>query len=217
MTDSFYDSVAGHYDQVYALPAHETAGRMATVLRELDAPWLGRVVSLGVGTGRELPALVDAGLHAIGLDTSERMLAIAKHRSPAATLMRGNMFDSLPFRTGELDGAMCLHGTLMHAPDMAELTSLAYELYRALKAGSSFVAEMPTAYWLNQLGNGVETESMRAWRAGASLVTVDVATGATLVGRIWSEAELREAFDRFDVTIKDTGIYETLMTARRIE
>lgn len=70
---AFFDAIAGRYERAYALTTAASRARMARVLGVLPAA-PAQVLDLGVGTGRELTALLDAGHAPTGLDASRAML-----------------------------------------------------------------------------------------------------------------------------------------------
>ncbi len=95
--EQFFDAIAGRYDRAYGLPATESRERMARTLRELPAP-PARVLDLGVGTGRELAALLDGGYEPIGVDTSQAMLDKCARRARPVPLVRADFWSApLPF------------------------------------------------------------------------------------------------------------------------
>ena len=53
----------------------------------------GRVVDLGCGTGQWAAELAGAGYDVLGIDISAAMIAIARRRAPAATLVRSSFLD----------------------------------------------------------------------------------------------------------------------------
>jgi ubiquinone/menaquinone biosynthesis C-methylase UbiE len=140
-TRAFYDAIAGRYDRVYAARVDGKA-RLAEVCRAL-AP-TSRTLVLGVGTGRELSTLCDAGHAPTGLDFSERMLEKAARRGRPVPLVQGDFWAPLPFARRSFDGAVALHGTLAHSPSDDAVRGLARELSRVLVPGTSarvFAAE----------------------------------------------------------------------------
>src|SRR5207302_1396932 len=62
----FFDAIARRYDRDYALSGITSRERMERVIRAIAGKT--RVLVLGIGTGRELPALLDAGHDVTGLD-----------------------------------------------------------------------------------------------------------------------------------------------------
>lgn len=116
----FFDAIAHRYDREFVLDAVTTRTRMSRLTRELASG--ASVLDLGVGTGRELPALLDAGLQVTGLDASSRMLEICARRARTIPLVCANFFDGLPFPDASFDAVLALHGTLSHPPDIDELT-----------------------------------------------------------------------------------------------
>ena len=74
---------------------------MDHVLRELGDS--EDVLDLGVGTGRELPALLDAGLRVTGLDASKNMLAECGKRSRKIPIFLGDFYSPWPFAEATFD------------------------------------------------------------------------------------------------------------------
>lgn len=143
----FFDAIARRYDRAYARGKEESAASLARVLALL--PPRSRVLDLGVGTGRELPALLDAGHQPVGLDCSREMLALCAKRARPIPLVLGDLWSRLPFGDKEFDAVLSLHGTLTHPPDEASRAAFPREVARVLKRGGVFVAEVPTAAWLD--------------------------------------------------------------------
>ena len=108
------------------------------------------MLDLGVGTGRELSALQDAGYAPVGLDASPAMLALCARRARPVPLVQADLWGALPFDDAAFDAAIALHGTLAHAPD-AGLHACAS---RASLRGwckqmvARSVAEVPSREWL---------------------------------------------------------------------
>ncbi len=95
----FFEAIARRYDRAYALDATTTRARMKRVLSHLP-PAPARVLDLGVGTGRELGPLQDAGYEVTGLDVSPSMLAQCARRARPVTLVEADLWQGLsPLRT----------------------------------------------------------------------------------------------------------------------
>jgi ubiquinone/menaquinone biosynthesis C-methylase UbiE len=81
----------------------------------------GRVLEIGVGSGLNLPFYTEAAKHVIGLDTSRRLLAMARqvHRSGAALteLIEGSA-EALPMEGKSIDTVVTTW-TLCTIPDVA--------------------------------------------------------------------------------------------------
>jgi demethylmenaquinone methyltransferase/2-methoxy-6-polyprenyl-1,4-benzoquinol methylase len=107
VVDAMFDRIAPRYDRLNALMslgAHAWWKR-ATVAALGLAPG-AHIVDLACGTG-DLAALAEAhGLCAIGVDRSMGMLAQARRRRAARTLLRADG-TSLPLRSGSADGVVC--------------------------------------------------------------------------------------------------------------
>jgi SAM-dependent methyltransferase len=212
----FFDAIARRYDRAYGLDAAATRQRMARVLAALPkGP--ARVLDLGVGTGRELPALLDAGLEVTGLDLSPKMLAICARRTRPVATVEGDLWGPLPFADASFDAAIALHGTLAH-PTHAEgaHAALARELARVLRPRSPFVAELPSRKWLESV-DVMDTGDTRFARTAADrALHEDRVAGVSIEAVIPSDAEWIAAFAPwFDATCEPLGASETLFVATR--
>src|SRR4029077_17259967 len=95
------------------LPATRQAfGPMLDALGELSGR---RVLELAFGTGHLAEQALARGARVIGIDFSERMLALARRRVPAADLREGDA-TALPYADASFDVVLCSFG-LLHFPD----------------------------------------------------------------------------------------------------
>jgi SAM-dependent methyltransferase len=206
----FFDSVAGRYDRVYAPSTSESRARMARVIMEIPAR--SRVLDLGVGTGRELSALLDAGHTVTGLDVSPEMLARCARRTRPVPLVLGDLWGELPFGRGAFDAVVALHGTLGHPTSREALEPFAREVGRVMAKGGVFVMEVPVPGWLESAGEEVE-------RTGEGRgVFTDPVTGATIEARLFGQGVWREALGscfRVAKAVEDRG--DLFLAAERRE
>jgi SAM-dependent methyltransferase len=207
----FFDAIAGRYERAYGLPADESRSRMRRVLRELPPP-PARVLDLGVGTGRELTSLLDAGYEPTGVDVSPAMLERCARRARPVPLVEADFWAPLPFGEGAFDAAVALHGTLAHPPDDGAVARLAQELARVVRPGGAFVAEVPAPAWL-ELAAG----DPRVTRTGSgTAVYEDPATGARIETRLLSDNDWKAALGpRWSTRVEPGGDAEWLVTAVR--
>jgi ubiquinone/menaquinone biosynthesis C-methylase UbiE len=212
----FFDAIAPRYDRSYALSADESRRRMKQVLREL--PWpAARILDLGVGTGRELPALLDAGHVLTGFDVSREMIERCTRRARPVPLVQGDFWQPLPFADGSFDAAVALHGTLAHPPHEGALPELARELARVVRSGGAWVAEVPSPAWLERL-ESLPSEADRAVRRTGpnTCVYEDRVVGASVQARVLSEEQWRAALGaHWTVRVDRLGELEWLVVARR--
>ena len=102
-----FDRAVDYYDRTRAL----TPGTQARMIEMLTAELAGRgrVLEIGVGTGRIAVPLREAGVDAAGVDISmpmvQRLLAKTDARFPVAL---GDA-TRLPFRDGSFGGAIAVH------------------------------------------------------------------------------------------------------------
>ncbi|MGA2450718.1 MAG: class I SAM-dependent methyltransferase [Polyangiaceae bacterium] len=204
---AFFDSIAGRYERCYCLETGESRRRMAWVLSVLPPPPL-RLLDLGVGTGREIPFLLDGGHQVTGLDASTAMLERCARRARPVPLVHADFWESLPFEDASFDAAIALHGTLAHAPDEGDLGRLSAELARITVAGAVWVTEIPSPAWLDRIGCGVASEGCVVRRTGTqTCVYEDSVTSTSIEVRLPAEQEWRAALaPQWDVEIAGMGL-----------
>jgi SAM-dependent methyltransferase len=214
----FFDAIAGRYERAYALPTAESRRRMERVVKALPSP-PGPVLVLGVGTGRELPALLDAGYEPTGFDVSREMLARCARRARPIPLVEGDFYrDPLPFAPDEFVAAVALHGTLAHPPSVEAMGALAAELARVVRRGGRMVAEVPAPAWLDKMASASVGDDRRVRRTGdRTCVYEDLVTGATIEALLLDAPAWRSAFEgAFRVSIEPAGELEWFVVADRV-
>jgi len=212
--EAFFDAIAGRYERSYAPSTVESRRRMARILAAMPSS-PSRVLDLGVGTGRELSALLDAGHAPTGLDASRSMLERCSRRARPVPLVRADFWVApLPFDAAAFDAVIALHGTLAHPPDGQAIGRLAGELARVVRAGGVFVAEAPSPAWLERMGGGGDRRVRRT--SGRTCVVEDLVTGASIEATVLDEAEWRGALaPRWSARIDPVDGIEWLVVAHR--
>ena len=208
----FFDAIARRYDHDYALPREHSRPRLARLLELLGPP--KRVLDLGVGTGRELPALLDAGHQVRGLDVSPNMIALCNKRERPIAVALGDFWEPLPFDAASFDAVIALHGTLAHAPADASLAPFAAEVARVLGAGGVFVAEVPRPSWIDAATGGDERSVQRIDTHVARYE--DRRVKASIEARLFDDARWREVLTpRFELEIEPLGDHEVRLIGRK--
>lgn len=219
MTDParFFEAIARRYDRAYAPDAATTRARMKRVLAALPAN--ARVLDLGVGTGRELSSLQDAGHMPTGLDASQEMLAICARRARPVPLVRADLWAPLPFEDASFDACIALHGTLAHPTRADAYASLARELGRVVREGGAFVAEVPGPALLAYLEDHgpLVMGDMTMRRLGEDrVVHEDRVAHVAVEAQIVPPSAWRDLFaGSFDVTVEPLDALELLVIGRR--
>ena len=218
--EAFFDAIAGRYERAYALPSAESRRRMDRVLGDLPAA-PARVLDLGVGTGRELSALLDAGLSPTGVDASRAMLERCARRARPVPLVRADFWAvPLPFADASFDAVIALHGTLAHPPDAAAIARLARELARVTADGGVFVAEVPSPGWLDRLVRAPppwDAADRRVRRTSArTCVYEDRVAGASIEAVLLDEPDWRAALaPDWEARVESVDEVEFYVVARR--
>jgi SAM-dependent methyltransferase len=212
----FFEAIARRYDRVYALDAEATRARMRRVLLEL--PPRSRVLDLGVGTGRELSTLQDAGHMPTGLDASPAMIAICERRARPVPLVLADLWAPLPFADASFDACIALHGTLAHPTREGAHEALVRELARVLRADGAFVAEVPSPALLAMLDTGPVVAGDMTMRRVAEdrVLHEDRSARVAVEAVILAPARWESLFaGAFTVTVEPLGALELLVVARR--
>jgi SAM-dependent methyltransferase len=135
---SYGDGFADVYDDWYAevTDVEATVGRMLGI-----AGPNGRVLELGVGTGRLALPMAAAGLAVVGVDTSTAMLERLADRDPGRLIdvVCGDMVADLP--DGPFDAALVAYNTIFNLPDEQRQLACFAAVAERLRPGGSFVVE----------------------------------------------------------------------------
>jgi len=181
----FFDAIAPRYDRAFAREPRELRAHVARVLAALPSEPCD-VLDLGVGTGAELPQLLDAGHRVVGVDVSDEMLALCNKRSRPIRCVRADFWEPLPLADASFDAVIALFGSLAHAPAPESSSKLAREISRVLRSRGVFFAEVPTPEW-----------------ASAHPAFEDEKTGARIEITATPPDAWRESFPGFSVTMTE--------------
>ncbi|MBD2703335.1 methyltransferase domain-containing protein [Spirosoma sp. BT702] len=122
------------YQQKHAFVFHFGAD----VLNLLDPKPGERILDLGCGTGELTARIAESGAEVIGLDASPSMIANARLSFPHLSFQEG---DARDFNTDQPFDAIFSNATL-HWINETEQPSVLAAVFRALKPGCRFVAEL---------------------------------------------------------------------------
>ncbi|MFN3257417.1 MAG: class I SAM-dependent DNA methyltransferase [Ilumatobacter sp.] len=158
---SYGTGFADVYDDWYA----DVTDVEATVARlvEVAGPG-GRVLELGVGTGRLATPMAAAGLRVIGIDSSQAMLDRA---DPSLDLRCGDMVTELP--DGPFDAVLVAYNTLFNLLADGEQQACFDAVARRLAPGGAFVVEAVVPDDDAPAGSDVTVKSMAADRVVLSI------------------------------------------------
>jgi SAM-dependent methyltransferase len=149
---------------------------------------------------------------------SPAMLAACARRARPIAVVEADLWARLPFEDASFDAVIALHGTLAHPPERGAYGALAKEIARVVRAGGSFVAEMPAQAWVRALGaSGVEEGDTRIVRvADDRLLHEDRAARVAIEAVVPSDDEWRATFaDGFEVECEALGQAETQVIGKR--
>jgi SAM-dependent methyltransferase len=135
---SYGEGFADVYDEWYA----DVTDVDATVSRMVElADGEGRVLELGVGTGRLAVPMAAAGLRVVGVDSSEAMLAKLRERDTAGTVeaVLGDIAVDLP--AGPFDAVLVAYNTIFNLLGELDQPSLFRRVADRLAPGGVFVVE----------------------------------------------------------------------------
>ncbi len=135
---SYGDGFADVYDEWYA----DVTDVEATVTRMVDiAGTDGRVLELGVGTGRLAVPMADARLRVVGIDSSAAMLAKLTERDAHQRVesICGHMVDDLP--DGSFDAVLIAYNTIFNLLGEDEQQRLFHQVAARLAPAGAFVVE----------------------------------------------------------------------------
>lgn len=102
------------------------------------------VLDIGCGTGQHALRLAAEGLKVTGLDSSPRLVAVAKHKARAAGLtgVRFRVADAAELRARRsFDAAICLNYVLSFFHTNERLRAMLEGVFRALRPGGVFILD----------------------------------------------------------------------------
>jgi ubiquinone/menaquinone biosynthesis C-methylase UbiE len=130
-TIAWYDTHAAQYAEAgasYADPNH------IRKFVEMVTPG-GRVLDAGCGAGRDTVLLSEQGLHVVGLDISDGLLAYARHRFPELEFVHGDL-RKLQFGNESFDGVWS-NTSIVHLETVEEVDQALSEMNRVLVTGGT--------------------------------------------------------------------------------
>jgi len=135
---SYGDGFADVYDEWYA----DVTDVDATVSRLVErAGPEGRVLELGVGTGRLAVPMAAAGLRVVGIDSSEAMLAKLAERDHDRRVeaVLGDMIDDIP--NGPYEAVLVAYNTIFNVLGVGDQLRLFHRVAERLTPDGVFVVE----------------------------------------------------------------------------
>jgi ubiquinone/menaquinone biosynthesis C-methylase UbiE len=148
---SFYNEFA----QVYAKGDYPTLSQaVAEILPGLfklyDIPSSGKLLDVACGEGSFALSMNKSGWQVTGIDQSEEMLRLAKHRAKQANVEINFVKHDMRFLdfSDEFDLATCWFDSLNYMLTTDDLQSTFNNIARALKPGGWFIFDMNTTYGL---------------------------------------------------------------------
>lgn len=143
-SSSYGDAFADVYDDWY----RDVSDIEATVRLVRDLAGGGRVLELGVGTGRLALPLAAAGLTVTGIDTSDGMLDRLRANDPAGSVrtLHGDMVDDLPDE--RFDVVLVAYNTLFNLLSAQRQADCFAAVAARLAPGGGFLVEafVPVAH-----------------------------------------------------------------------
>ena len=116
----------------------------------------GKLLDLACGTGGLSVPLAERGFAVTAADISQDMLTVAAAKSSNVRWLCLDMM-SMPFE-GEFDAVICGLDSLNHLPDLNAVQQCFDEVYRSLKKGGVFAADLNTPFKHREiLGNNAFT------------------------------------------------------------
>ena len=146
----FYDRLTENID--YEALADIYAG----LLCKRGAAKGGELLDLACGTGSLSVPLAEHGFNVTAADISEDMLTVAAAKSDEIHWVKCDM-TRLPF-DGQFDAVVCALDSINHLPDLSAIQQTFDGVYRSLKEGGVFAADLNTPFKHREiLGNNAFT------------------------------------------------------------
>lgn len=187
-----YDAYAEVYDDL-------KGDRSPTIDLVIDLikkhqPTAHSVLDLACGTGGITQGIADHSFEVVGLDSSPRMLQIAKRKMPGAKFVLGDMAN---FQLGKrFDVVCCLHNSVNHLTTFQEWRALFHNAARHLNKNGLFIFDINPVDKMD----GMATFDPSIKQVGDDYVVIQVLKDAGLGGSYtWDVKVLRKKKNGYTV------------------
>ncbi|MBC7882115.1 MAG: class I SAM-dependent methyltransferase [Anaerolineae bacterium] len=167
MTNTLYDRIGNDYD-ITRTADQEILERLKAYL---NFPPEGLYLDVACGSGNYTIAMAEQGYHLYGVDVSEKMLNLAKRKSPPSVQWFLHDATAMPFADGSFSGAVCV--CAIH--HFSDLVAVFQEIFRVLRKGKfvifSGTADQMHHYWLNHYFPEAMAKSIQQMPSVASITS----------------------------------------------
>ncbi len=182
-----WEDVFRNKGRVFLDPQEDMPG----VAQKLAARGARRVLDLGCGTGRHTVLLAERGFEVDGLDVSPEGLrqtqAWLDQRGLSATLTLGDVYAPLPYDHDCFDAVVSVQ--VIHHARLSVIERAVAEIERVLKPGGLVFITVPTVKRQAEQFEEIEPNTFLPLDGDEQ----------GLIHYFFSEAQMRQTFDRFDV------------------
>lgn len=198
MNSVSFDRAADFYDQTRDL-AEPVASHSLPALLDLISPH-GRILDIGIGTGRIAVPLINLGADVIGVDLSLKMMAKLRQKQPAVRIAQADAAQ-LPFPAHAFDAALTTHVLHLIGPWREAL----HEFKRVIKPGGVYINA-----WHHHEDRSVNQAVRDVWRERVRAHGVEWRRpGAQLPDEVIAEMKTLGHFEEIQLVH-----YQTTSTAR---
>jgi ubiquinone/menaquinone biosynthesis C-methylase UbiE len=134
-----YGGLARYYDQIYHWKDYQKeALKIKHLIKSYKRSAGTSLLDVACGTGAHIRYLLDE-FNCVGIDTSEKMLAVARKNAPAAEFVKANMLD---FNLGrQFDVVLCLFSSIGHLRTRSEIGKALTNFSRHMRGGGVCIIE----------------------------------------------------------------------------
>lgn len=136
-TSNVFDKMGELWEEI--ADKNQTELQLAFLKNQLKLD--GYILDIACGNGRHLRSLTSAGYYIIGLDTSFRLLRIAKHRNENVELVRGDM-RFLPFKEANFEAVISMDTSFGYLPSKKDDLQSLNEINRVIRKTGFFILDV---------------------------------------------------------------------------